>query len=114
MKNWINKNRVPILLFCIAFVARGFLFYINFANTDYDLIGAIHGDDGYYEISQGLINGHGFTGSTIEPFTPNSLRPPVWPFIIALLVWVFGTYWAVLIFQILIASFIPVLGIYIA
>ncbi|HEY4503492.1 MAG TPA: glycosyltransferase family 39 protein [Candidatus Paceibacterota bacterium] len=114
MKNWINKNRVPILLFCIAFVARVFLFYINFANTDYDLIGAIHGDDGYYEISQGLINGHGFTGATTEPFLPNALRTPLYIYFISGTLLMFGSYWIVLFFQIIIASFIPILGYRIA
>ena len=97
--NFINKHKIELIVFAIALILRVILFMINFHIQQGNLVNTIHGDDGYYEISQGLINGHGFTGSTIEPFTPNSLRPPVWPFIIALLVWVFGTYWAVLIFQ---------------
>src|SRR3989344_2607695 len=114
MIDWIKKHRIFILIFCFAFVVRILLFFINFTNTGYDLIGAIHGDDGYYEISQGLVNGHGFTGATVEPFDPNPLRPPVWPFIIAFLVMIFGSYWAVLIFEIIIGSLISVLGMLVA
>ena len=112
--DFIKKHKIKFIIFGIALIVRIILFSINFNFQDGNLINTIHGDDGYYEISQGLINGHGFTGATEEPFNPNPLRPPVWPFIIAFLAWVFGTYWAVFVFEILIASFIPVLGMYVS
>lgn len=112
--NFIKKYKIEFIIFGIALILRIVLFSINFHYQQGNLIDTIHGDDGYYEISQGLVNGHGFTGATVEPFTPNSLRPPVWPLVIAFLVWTFKSYWAVAIFQILISSLIPILGIYVA
>ncbi len=111
---FLKKYKIFIIIFFVALCARVLVFSINFNHTNHDLVGAIHADDGYYEISQGLINGHGFSGSTATPFIPDPLRPPVWIFIIAFLAKIFGSYWSVLIFELLIGSSIPILGILIA
>ena len=113
MRGW-KKYKIFILIFFIALCARVFLFSVNLNHTGYDLVGAIHADDGYYEISQGLIQGHGFSGSTALPFKPDSLRPPVWIFIIAFLAKIFGSYWSVFVLELLIGSSIPILGMLIA
>lgn len=113
-KDWIQRNKILLILFFCALFVRLILFGINFNHNNSNLIDTIHGDDGYYEISQGLMNGNGFTGYTTPPFTPNPLRPPVWPFLIVFFAGTFGSYWAVFIFQILMGSFIPVLGFYVA
>ncbi len=108
------NHRLEISIFLLALVVRIALFAINFQAAGSDLLTAIHGDDGYYEISQGLLSGHGFTGSVEEPFSPNPLRPPLWPAMIAGLVYIFGSYWAVAIFELIIASLVSVLGMKIA
>jgi 4-amino-4-deoxy-L-arabinose transferase-like glycosyltransferase len=69
------------------------------------LIDTIHGDDGYYELSQSIMQGDGMA--------ENPLRPPLWPGTIALIASVVG-YWGVLIFQFSIASLIPILGMRLA
>jgi len=113
-REFFRSHRLEIAIFLVALIIRLVLFTINFSHNGFNLVNTIHGDDGYYEISQGLLNGHGFTGSTAPPFTPNPLRPPVWPFMIAILVKIFGTYWAVLAAELLMGSLIPVLGMHVA
>src|SRR3989344_2291141 len=85
-------------------------FFINFHSNDYDLIPTIKGDDGYYELSRSLLEGRGFTGDIEPPFSPNPLRTPIWPLVIAALLYFFKSYWAVVFAQILIGSVIPLLG----
>lgn len=110
MTDFYKKYRIEILIFFVALLVRFILFAINFEHNNFSLISTIHGDDGYYEISQGILAGNGFTGDVLPPHRPNPLRPPVWPFLIAFLAKVFGSYWAVAIFELIIGSLIPVLG----
>ncbi len=110
MLNFLRKYKVEIVIFILALFARSILVSINLYANDYNIVNTIHGDDGYYEISQGILSGNGFTGFPNYPFSPNPLRPPLWPYMIAFIVWIFGSYWAVAIVEILIGSLIPVLG----
>lgn len=112
--NWIKNHKLEVALFIAALAVRLALFSFNFSQNDHALIPTIKGDDGYYELSQGIMNGHGFTWATTEPFMPNPLRPPVWPLLIAFFVKIFGSYWAVFVFEIILASLIPVLGMHVA
>lgn len=109
-KNFLKKHKVVIIIFLIALIAHSALFFVNFSNQEYDLIPTIRGDDGYFEISRNLVEGKGFTGEEVFPFSPNPLRPPVYPFFIAGILLLFDSYWAVLIIQLLISAVIPVLG----
>lgn len=114
MINWIKNNKAIVFIFLIALIVRVVLFAIALNHSGGNLITTIYGADGYYELSQGILAGHGFTGYATAPFLPNPLRPPVWPLLIALVAKVFGSYWAVAVFEIILGSFIPVLGIYVA
>jgi hypothetical protein len=114
IKIWLDLHKVEIFIFVLALFVRTVLFLVNFSHNENKLIPTIRGDDGYYELSQNIINGNGFTFDTEAPFRSNSLRPPVWPYMIAFLAKVFGSYWFVFVFELLIASSIPVLGFYIA
>lgn len=107
---FFKKHKIVIIIFLIALLARGALFFINFYDNNYDLIPTIKGDDGYYELSRGLLEGHGFSWDAEAPFSPNPLRPPVYPFFIAAILYFFKSYWVVLFAQILIGSVIPLLG----
>jgi len=113
-KNFYLKYRLEILVFLLALLARTVLFAVNYQESGFDLIGASHGDDGYYEISQGLLSGHGFTGSTEPPYVANPLRPPLWPALIAALVLIFKSYWAVVIFELIIGGLTAVVAMAIA
>ena len=94
-------NRTLLLIFICALAVRGVLFSVNFTHNNFDLIETIHCDDGYYELSQSILHGEGMSG--------NPLRPPLWPAIIAFTAYLFG-YWGVLVLELLLASFIPILG----
>ena len=112
-QTFFKKHKILIIIFLIALLARSALFFINFHANDYDLIPTIKGDDGYYELSRGLLLGHGFSWDAEPPFSPNPLRPPVWPLFIAAILYLFKSYWMVLFAQILIGSIIPLLGMHI-
>lgn len=111
--SFFRKHRTASYIFIVAFIVRLCLFFFNFAQNDYELIPTIMGEDGYYEISQNLLAGNGFSFDTEPPYDPNSLRPPVWPALIALFAKVGGYPLAALI-EMLMGSFIPVLGLMIA
>jgi 4-amino-4-deoxy-L-arabinose transferase-like glycosyltransferase len=114
IKSWIIKNKLPIGLFLCALAIRLIFFGINFTHNDFNLLNTIHGQDGYYEISQNLLQGHGFSFDTTPPYHPEPLRPPVWPVLIAFFAKIFGSYWASFMFEIILGSAIPVLGMYLA
>ncbi|MDP3962769.1 MAG: hypothetical protein Q8Q03_02810 [bacterium] len=110
MKAFLSKYRIDLLVFGLALCARLALFMVNFDASKGDLIGTIHGDDGYYEISQSLIKGNGFTWDTEEPFRPQALRTPLYIYFISGILLATGSFWAVIIIQMLIGSCIPFLG----
>ncbi len=107
---FLKKYRIDIIIFIIALVARTLILCANINASSGNLEDAIHGDDGYYEISRGLVSGHGFTGSTVEPFIPNALRTPLYIYFIAGILLLTNSYWLVIILQMILGSLIPVLG----
>ncbi len=112
--NFCKEHKIEIAIFLLAVFLRSVLFLVNLNHNQGDLITTIRGDDGYYEISKSLVEGIGFGGLDASGlFVPNPLRPPVYPFFIAGILYIFKSYWVVLIIQILIGSMIPVLGMYI-
>ncbi len=60
--------------------------------------------DGYYEIANNLVAGHGFTRSAGEPYVPDSVRMPLYPLFIAGILNIFGSYKALFIIQALLGS----------
>lgn len=113
MNSFFKKYKIELLIFISALILRTLLFFINFSVNDHNLITTIKADDGYYELSQNIMNGHGFTFDDHSPYRPNSLRPPLWPYLIALFAYI-GGYYLVLIVELIMASLIPVFGYKIA
>ena len=113
MNNFVKKYRFEIIIFCVALFVRLALFFFNLNVNQGNLISTIKADDGYYELSQNIINGHGFSFDDRYPYRPNSLRPPLWPYLIAFLASL-GGYWTVAFVEIILASLIPVFGFKIA
>ena len=109
-----RKYKIDIVIFAFAVVVHlaFFLFYLNARNGDF--IATIRGADGYFEISENLINGNGYSDDQGPPYTPNSIRPPAWILLMALIAWVFGSYVPVFALQLIMASFVPVLGMHLA
>ena len=103
---------MEVLIFILALATRLVLFSINLDFNNGDFIQTIRGQDGYYEISKNPIEGNGFTFD--KDLKPDPLRPPVWPYTMALIAWVFNSYIPVFIFEVIIASLIPILGMRLA
>lgn len=104
------KNKRVLLIFSLALAVRIFLFVLSFHANHWDLTATISGADGYFEISRNLFLGNGFSTGSEAPFMPNVIRPPLYPFFITAILYLFRTYWAVLALQITISALIPVLG----
>ncbi len=105
-----KKHNVLILLFVIAFSLR-LIFALPSLNTP-QLSGSTITADGYYEITQNLLQGNGFSRSAINApaVVPDSVRMPLYPLLIAFMVWLTGNFKIFLLFQIVIGSFIPILA----
>jgi hypothetical protein len=58
-----------IVIFLLALAVRVVLLSVVFSHNQGQLIPTIHGDDGYYEISQNIIAGHGYSGAMHTPYT---------------------------------------------
>ncbi|MDO8482924.1 MAG: glycosyltransferase family 39 protein [bacterium] len=113
-REFFQKHKVGIIIFLIALAVRLTLFFINLNAAQGDFIDTIRGQDGYYEISKNLIEGNGFSSDSGPVFKPESLRPPVWIFIMAFVAKIFGSYVPVFILEIILGSFIPILGMYLS
>ncbi|MES2087686.1 MAG: glycosyltransferase family 39 protein [Patescibacteria group bacterium] len=111
---FFQKHKAYMIIFSIAVALRLGLFfvYLNFNHGDF--IGTVRGADGYFEISENLIAGNGYSESAQAPFVPNAMRPPAWIVTMALIAKIFHSYVPVYIFQLILSSLIPILGMYLA
>ncbi len=64
---------------------------------------------GYVQLAENLLQGRGFTVATTAPFYPESFRTPGYPFFLAALYNVVGSWGAVLFVQAVLLSILPVL-----
>jgi 4-amino-4-deoxy-L-arabinose transferase-like glycosyltransferase len=113
-KLFLKKHKLEICIFVLAVVVRLVFFGLSYTANNGNLTGVINGGDDYYELSQGIVAGHGYTIATAPPYTPSSFRTPGMPYFIALLYMLFGSYFVVIFAHILIGSIIPVLGMRLA
>ena len=112
--SWLKRHRIEAGIFLLAFALRFALLGINMYFVPTDIEGVVYKHDGYYEIGRNLLEGHGFSRALRPPFTPDPLRTPLYPLFIAAILGLFPTFWAMALFQILVGSIIPVLGMSIA
>lgn len=114
MMRFIRTYEIEILIFALALVVR--LLYLGFsieaANGDFIL--AVHGADGYYVIAQNISAGHGFSAELSAPYTLTSVRPPLWPYFLAVTHMLPGGYGASIFLEIIMACFLPILGMKLA
>jgi hypothetical protein len=111
MADFLRKHKVVISLFFLAFIVRLIFFFVAFSHHQGDLVATIKGDDGYYELSQSVLHGRGFTWDTEPPYRLNTLRPPLWPGLIALLAFIGnGSYVPVILVLLVMGSLIPMIG----
>lgn len=65
--------------------------------------------DGYYQIAENVMAGHGFSRAS-DPWAPDSVRMPLYPLIIVAIVTLFGSYKALLVIQAIIGSITALLS----
>lgn len=111
---FFRKHKVGVIIFLLALAVRLTLFSVNLNAAQGNFIETVRGGDGYYEISRNLIDGNGFSQEQGPVFPPEPLRPPVWIFFMAIVAKIFGSYVPVFIFEVIIGSLIPVIGMYLA
>lgn len=75
---------------------------------------AVAGADCYYSIADNLVQGNGYTCERSEPYTLNSMRPPLQPYFVAGLHLLTGSFWGPTLVQILLGSIVPLLGMALA
>ena len=107
---FFKSHKVEILIFVIALLARCLYVGVSIQANGGDVIDTIKGSDGYYVISQNILQGNGFSGDNAPPYTPNSFRPPLQPYFLAATAFLFGGYWAPLVLLLLIGSIVPLLA----
>lgn len=100
--------KTALLIFLIAVSVRLFFVLPSLITPNFN--GASVAGDGYFEIAQNLLAGNGFSRSSSTPVTPDSVRTPLYPLIIAGLQSIFGGSKALLTFQILLGSFTAVIA----
>ncbi|MBI4712896.1 MAG: glycosyltransferase family 39 protein [Planctomycetes bacterium] len=104
LKKAVAKHKELILISAVAFILRGVLFLkiiaapqLAFANDSYL----------YDKLGVNLAENGVFSGDTQPPYSPNTLRPPLYPVFIAVVYKIFGHQPAMVIFlQCLVSVFI--------
>lgn len=111
---FLRSHKIEIAIFVLAVIVRVLYFGLSYESRGGDLLATISGADGYYLISENIIHGNGYSSDAQPPYTLNSIRPPVYPYFLAVTFLMFHSYWGTLLFQILIGSAIPLIGMAIA
>lgn len=111
---FLKDHKIEVCIFILAIVVRCLYLGLSVYAYHGDIIGAVQGADGYYSISQNLIQGNGFSSDGAVPYTLNSFRPPLQPYFLAVTYSIFGNYWLTVALLILMGSFIPIIAMLIA
>lgn len=111
---FFQKYKLEIAIFFLALIVR--CLYLGFSIEAWggNVHGAIEGADYYFVLSQNILAGHGFSIATEPPYVINSFRTPVMPYFLVVAHQVFGGYFGAILFQILLASLLPILGMRLA
>ena len=109
MRFW-TAHKVEISIFVLALLVR--LVYLGAAihYNGGDLVSAVQGADGYFAVAQNIIDGHGFSDSTVPPYLPYSFRPPLQHYFIAGSYFLFGGFAGAILFELLLGSLLPLLA----
>lgn len=104
----MSEKKALCLIFAAAVAVRLAFFFIAY-HASGSIEATIFAGDGYHDIAESILAGHGFS-QNVPPYAPEIVRMPLYPLLIAGMLFVFHSYWLVAIFQLLIASFLPVLA----
>lgn len=111
---FLRSHKIEIWIFALALIARLFYFGLSLEVAHGNLVNTIAASDGYFTVSQNLINGHGLTADGAPPYTPYSFRPPLFHYFVAGAYEVLGGYWGVILFHIVLASLLPLIAMTLA
>lgn len=111
---FIRTHKIEIGIFALALIVRLLFFWLGLAAHGGDLVNTINAGDGYYEIAQNIIAGHGYSAAQEPPYALTSYRTPGMPYFIVALQFLFGTSLAVIMAHIVLGSIVPLLGMSIA
>ena len=111
---FLRSHKVEICIFILALAVRFLFLGLSYTAHDGNLTQVINGGDGYYDISQNIIAGNGYSTAHEPPYTPTSFRTPVTSYFIALIYLLFGSYFVAIIVHIILGSIIPLLGMKLA
>lgn len=112
--HFLRSHKVEVGIFVLALLVRLFYFGLSFEVNNGDIINTVAAADDYFTVSQNLIDGHGLSRDMAPPYTPYSFRPPLFHYFIAGTYELFGSYWGVIFFHMLLASILPILGMILA
>src|SRR3989344_650876 len=112
--SFLKKHKFAIGIFALALAMRLFYLGVSLQANDGNLANAISGADGYFTISQNLIDGHGLTDSEAPPYKPYSFRPPLFHYFLAGAHFLLGGWWGAILLYIAIGSLLPILGMRVA
>ena len=104
----LKKYRFEIVIFFIALFLRFAYLYLSIRSQNGNLLDVISGADGYFSLSQNILQGHGYSIYDHAPYILNSVRPPLFPYFLAATYLLFKSYWTPLLLQLLIGSVLPV------
>src|SRR3989344_127093 len=107
---FLRSHKVEIGIFVLALLLRLFYFSLSLEVNNGNIITTVAAADDYFTVSNNLIDGNGLSRDMTPPYTPYSFRPPLFHFFIAGTYTLFGGYWGVILFQIMLASFLPLLA----
>src|SRR3989338_8538244 len=109
MVNGMTDRRIDLILFGVAVIIRLAFLFLS-AQAHGDLLPATVELENYYKLGNNLLAGHGFSGVLEPPCFPDSLPGPLYPRLIAAILCLGGSLWAVMLAQIITGSRVPLLG----
>lgn len=107
---FFKKYKPEISIFLLALAVRLVFFFLCLNSNGGNVIQTVYGSDGFFEIATNLVQGNGFSQSSSSPFLPYAYGVPVYPFFLAFLLWLTGSYGATAMVQLLLGSLLPLVG----
>ncbi|MDO8592366.1 MAG: glycosyltransferase family 4 protein [bacterium] len=104
-----KKYRLEIIIFLIALILRLAFAGIVYGQSDFNysrFLGKLKADS-WHDIARNLVNNKIYSDNQISP---DSVRTPGYPAMIAVSLYIFDSVWPFLIFQVIIGSLLPLLG----
>ncbi len=112
--NFVQTYKTELILVVLSLLVHLVCFAFVLSANGWDVTTAVRGDDGYFELAQNVLAGNGFSWSSTPPYEPNPLRTPGYIYFLAGLIGITGSIAAAAGVQLLLASALPIFGMYIA